>query len=398
MLLQAELLDGTISLVKQANQGDMLDLNARSMEIKQTKIFVEELLSLFKELDPITTTSTSWDDCRLHCNITDKVYKSLFASCTPWLELKLHQTKQTPDFQQETKGYVQWIIAQKNGNSNSQVSLPWTIKCVGSKLEGIEFLGEENASPLPITMCILDTTHSQILPSGWSAVEFGKVIDGVCSITHHPSQFVIVGLVKYQHASSLEKAISRKAGWYAMHVLPIDSLISTETKIFSMIQVVYFGVFAFFSQGEQYDNYSHIKESILQPMHCICVDEGDFDAVTMAKSFFVRRAVKCLCIKENDQVLDVFSLGYGTREALQQQRKVISIACSNDQILQLETICMATIEEDDALQKWAKLDGNEKEDASTSNADDEEKYGDDDDLDANANDFLQDLKRKGQAT
>ena len=165
-----------------------------------------------------------------------------------------------------------------------------------------------------------------------------------------------------------------------------------------MLQEVYFGVFAFFSQGEQYDNYSHIKESILQPMHCICVDEGDFDTVTMAKSFFVRRAVKCLCIKEDDQVLDVFSLGYGTREALQQQRKVISIACSNDQILQLETICMATIEEDDDLQKWAKLDGNEKEDASTSNADDEEKYGDDDDLDANADDFLQDLKRKGQAT
>ena len=54
----------------------------------------------------------------------------------------------------------------------------------------------------------------------------------------------------------------------------------------------------------------------------------------------------------------------GPKEALQQQRKVISIACSNDQILQLETICMATIEEDDALRKWARLDGNGKEDAS----------------------------------
>ena len=134
-----------------------------------------------------------------------------------------------------------------------------------------------------------------------------------------------------------------------MHVLPIDSLISIETEIFSTLQEVYFGVFSFFSQGEQYDNYSHIKESILQPMHCICVDEGDFGAVTMAKSFFVRRAMKCLCIKEYGQVLDVFSLGYGIRETLQQQQKVISIACSNDQILQLETICMAAIEEDDAL-------------------------------------------------
>ena len=311
-LLQVELLEGKISLVKQANQGDMLDITARSMEIKQTKVFVEELLNLFKELDPAPAIM-SWDDIRSHYNITDKIYKSLFISCTPWLELKLHQTKQTPEFPQVTKGYVQWIIGQKNDSSNLQVSLPWTIKCVGSKLEGIEFLGGENTSPLPITMCILDTTHSQILPSGWSAVEFGKIIDGVCSITHQPSQFVIVGLVKYQHAASLEKAISGKAGWYAMHVLPIDSLISTETKTFSALREVCFGVFAFFSQGEQYDNYSRIKESILQPMHCICVDEGNFDAVTMAKAFLVSRAMKCLCVKEDDQVLDVFSLGYGTK-------------------------------------------------------------------------------------
>ena len=88
---------------------------------------------------------------------------------------------------------------------------------------------------------------------------------------------------------------------------------------------------------------------------------------------------------------------YGTKEELQQQRKLISIACSNDHIFQQETICMATIEEDDALRKWARLDGNGKEDASAANVNDQDKDSDDDDLDANADDILQELKKEGYA-
>ena len=71
----------------------------------------------------------------------------------------------------------------------------------------------------------------------------------------------------------------------------------------------------------------------MQPMHCICMDEEEFDVVTMAKALLVRRAIKCLCLKEDDHVVDIFSLGYGSKEALQEQRKVIFIVCSNEQML-----------------------------------------------------------------
>ena len=54
-------------------------------------------------------------------------------------------------------------------------------------------------------------------------------------------------------------------------------------------------------------------------MSSLSVDEEQFDALVMvAKAFFVRRAIKCICVKEDDQVIEIFSLGYGTREALQQ--------------------------------------------------------------------------------
>ena len=52
-------------------------------------------------------------------------------------------------------------------------------------------------------------------------------------------------------------------------------------------------------------------------MHTLGVNEEDFDAMTMAKSFFVHRAIKSICVKEDDQVVDLFSMGYGTTEALQ---------------------------------------------------------------------------------
>ena len=54
-------------------------------------------------------------------------------------------------------------------------------------------------------------------------------------------------------------------------------------------------------------------------MHTLGVNEEDFDAMTMAKAFFVCCAIKSVCVKEDNQVVDIFSMGYGNTEALQQQ-------------------------------------------------------------------------------
>lgn len=253
-LLQCELIEEKISLVKQPHQQEgMLDLLARATNIKQTKVFVvAQMLKIFKELDPLAAIN-SWEECRSHYDITDEIYKSLFNSCIQWLQLKLQQTKETPPHPIVTTGYIQWIIAQKNGTSNLQLNLPWTIKCIGGNLEGIKFLrGDENDSSARVGVCIIDTTHKGMIQSGWSAIQFGKVIDGVCGIAHKPSEFLIVGLVKYQHAASLEKAISKKAGWYEMHVLPLTSLVASETVQTSALREVIFGVWVFFSQGDHY--------------------------------------------------------------------------------------------------------------------------------------------------
>lgn len=395
-LLQRELIEGKIFLLKHPQQQEVLDLFTRATNLKQTKIFVVEMLKLFKEINPLADIN-SWEDCRSHYNITDDIYKSLFASCVQWLQVKLQQTKETPAFPEVTKGYVHWIIAQKIGISTLQIDLPWKIKGVGKNLEGIEFLSGEKSSKVRVGVCIIDTTHQNMIPSGWSAQQFGKVIDGVCGIAQ-PSEFVIVGLVKYQHAASLEKAISEKAKWYEMHALPLGSLISSEAVRTTSLRNLQFGVWAFFSQGEQYSNYSSVTESLLQPMSSLCVDEEEFDAMVMAKAFFVRRAIKCVCVKEDDQVIDVFSLGYGTREALQQQRRVISLACTNEQMTQLEALCNATVDEDVELRKWAGLDAKDKVNVSSAQENNGEEIEEEEfiePLDASADAILESLQETG---
>ena len=62
-------------------------------------------------------------------------------------------------------------------------------------------------------VCVIDTTHKSIIPSGLNAIQFAKVADGICGLAHQPSKFLIVGLLKYQHVVYLEKAMSEKAGW-----------------------------------------------------------------------------------------------------------------------------------------------------------------------------------------
>ncbi|MCO5610177.1 hypothetical protein L7F22_064413 [Adiantum nelumboides] len=384
-VLQQELKEEKICLVKQPHQLDMLDLSARATNIKQTKVFLAKMFKLFKELEQVEAI-TSWEECRSHYNITDEIYNSLFISCTQWLHLKLQKTKEAPAIPEVTKGYVQWIIAQNNGTSRLQFSLPWTIKCVGKNLEGIEFIQGENTSTVRVGVCIIDTTHKGTISSGWSAAQFGKVIDGVCRIAHQPSKFVIVGLVKYQHAASLEKAISEKAKWYELYALPLGSLIAAGTVQPTALREVTFGVWAFFSQEEQFTNHSSLKESLFQPMSTLGIDDKDeFDALTTAKSFFVRRAIKCICLKEDDKVVDIFSLGYGTKEALLQQRKVISVACTNEQMTELEALCHSTIDEDDELKRWAGLVSTPQND----NGKDSENEEIDEPLDAEADAILE---------
>ncbi|MCO5552122.1 hypothetical protein L7F22_005632 [Adiantum nelumboides] len=121
-------------------------------------------------------------------------------------------------------------------------------------------------------------------------------------------------------------------------------------------------------------------------------DKDEFDALTTAKSFFVRRAIKCICLKEDDKVVDIFSLGYGTKEALLQQRKVISVACTNEQMTELEALCHSTIDEDDELKRWAVLVSTPQND----NGKDSENEEIDEPLDAEADAILELLQEIGQ--
>ncbi|MCO5587894.1 hypothetical protein L7F22_041846, partial [Adiantum nelumboides] len=82
-------------------------------------------------------------------------------------------------------------------------------------------------------------------------------------------------------------------------------------------------------------------------------DKEEFDALTIAKVFFVCNSIKSICFKEGDKVVEMFSLG--TKEALLQQQKVISVACTNEQMTELKALCHSTMDENDELKRWVGL-------------------------------------------
>ncbi|MCO5581795.1 hypothetical protein L7F22_035684 [Adiantum nelumboides] len=105
-----------------------------------------------------------------------------------------------------------------------------------------------------------------------------------------------------------------------------------------------------------------------------------------------KHAIKCICLKEDDKVVDIFSLGYGTKEALLQQQKVISIACTNEQMTELEALCHSTIDEDDELKRWAGLVSTPQND----NGKDSKNEEIDEPLNAEADAILELLQETGQ--
>ncbi|MCO5610290.1 hypothetical protein L7F22_064526 [Adiantum nelumboides] len=279
--------------------------------------------------------------------------------------------------------YEQWITILENHQASfargRQPSIT-TFRCLcGLEDEDVKLLQQELKEE---KICLVKQPHQpDMLDLSARATNINKQ-----RIAHQPSKFVIVGLVKYQHAASLEKAISEKAKWYELYALPLGSLIAAGTVQPTALREVTFGVWAFFSQEEQFTNHSSLKESLFQPMSMLGIDdENEFDALTTAKIFFVRCTIKCICLKEDDKVVDIFSLGYGTKEALLQQQKVISVACTNDQMTELEALCHSTIDEDDELKRWAGLVSTPQND----NGKDSENEEIDEPLDAEADAILE---------
>ena len=112
----------------------------------------------------------------------------------------------------------------------------------------------------------------------------------------------------------------------------------------------------------------------------------------LAKALMVRHIISDACIKEDD----VLTLGYAAKESLLSQRKVISVVCTNEQLLHIEATCMATIETSHALKKWAGLIHEDKEMVATE--EDNEDTNEEDDgseLDAGVDNLLHGLSRPG---
>ena len=114
-----------------------------------------------------------------------------------------------------------------------------------------------------VGVCVIDTTHKRIIPSAWNAIQFTKVVDGICGMAHQPYKFLIIFLLNYYHVSCLGTPISTEVRWYDMHAFSLSSLIASKLVQTNFICNLLFGIWAFFSHGDQYTNYSNVKDSLL---------------------------------------------------------------------------------------------------------------------------------------
>ena len=102
-----------------------------------------------------------------------------------------------------------------------------------------------------------------------------------------------------------------------MVALSIDSLISTKfVKLCTLLGDLTFAMVTLFAKGNEFNDIQRIKDALLMPMNCICVDKEEYSAILMAKTYIVRCAIERVCVKEDDHVVDMFSFGYATKEAL----------------------------------------------------------------------------------
>lgn len=395
--IQEDLIEGKTFLIKSPEHKDIMDLEERSKNIKRTKVFEKEITMIFQDADPKSKVS-SWEECVSTFNISKKMYHSLFHSCLSWLDVKLQHAKATPDFPNVTKGYVRWIVDQKYGVAASATAFPWSIKMVGANLEGIEFLGDDKVgSKLSVGVCILDATHDLIAEGRWSYTHFERVLDGLTNITFEPSQFIFLVFIRHIHIAALERALAAKAGCYEIQVIGMDSLFAMNARSLVQLGDYSFGVVVTFTKQEAFSGISHIRDALSLPFSCITCVEKEKNHMELAKAYMVQRVINDVCIKEDDHVVDILTLGFGAKEALLLQRKVISVVCTNEQSVKVEEDCLAAVGTSLVLKKWAGLVPESKE-VIVTDEENEDMDGEGDDSDLMLEDvgsFLKGLSKSG---
>lgn len=132
---------------------------------------------------------------------------------------------------------------------------------------------------------------------------------------------------------------------------------------------------------------------------CIPSVEKEQNHLEVAKAYLVQRVINDVCIKEDDHVVDILTLGFGAKEALLLQRERSFQLCgTTEYLVKVETTncLLAAVDTSLVLKKWAGLVPESK--VVVSDEENEDVNGEADDNDLNLGDvgsFLQELSKLG---
>ena len=361
-MLQSELKSGLIVLSKVAANEEKMDLVTRVMLIKQDRVaqqeLVQELLKEFNMFNP-SHKCQSWDEVKHFYKVDDKVYSNFQHMCDTWIKAKLQVGKAVSEFSMEVKTYIQWIIAQSSVK-HSTYDYPWKVLSVSLGLEGRYFMTRHIVHPIPIGLCVLDTTEGVASMMQWTEEKLLDLLRGIMDITGGTchQQFVFLSFLKFRELVHLHTALEKLGGWSRLFYGSIDFLGNAPCNGATQL----FAVLVYLSNTDSFEGFNDFT-SMGGPTLDGGLLEFDFDKVKSLnpreflrhkKVMVITKCIRMYCLGDL-MLIDAFSDGFVSRHALKERRDVYCLVETIEEVEVLYSQLLQHAKSNDEIREWAKI-------------------------------------------
>lgn len=356
--IQQKIKDGTLLISKGSADIDKLDMAEYILRRKQDNIIQDELVLEFSEANPSKELKT-WEDISTFYNITKRVYRMIRKKCATWVRSKLQVGKANLEFPSDVREYIQWIVGVSKMEDIAK-DLPWQIQMVSLDMEGELFLARLFSNPMPIGLCVLDSTEGSARDMQWSVERFSQLLRGILTIIGGTgsSQCVFLAFLKVADVVRLQDALQSLSCWHKMFMGAIHFV--GDAPCAGAIQL--FSVIVYLSKGDTFNGYSDFTSSggpildgaILDDKYEVVKDQDPKDYLCTKKAILTKMCINLYCMQDL-MVIDVFSNGFVSKSALREKREVICLVenIKEREDLHLELISFA--KEDEDIRKWANI-------------------------------------------
>ena len=101
-----------------------------------------------------------------------------------------------------------------------------------------------------------------------------------------------------------------------MQLISMESLFIVNMRSLFPLSEFFYGVVVIFTRDQEFGYILCIKDAISLPFTCISIIQENQIDMELAKALMVSHIISDACIKEDDHVVDVLTLGYAAKKSL----------------------------------------------------------------------------------